>query len=147
MKKTLFSIITWMTYSSIWVTDRAFAVPAALLLTFQAFFRRIIASIGFFFMSKLDPIRCKAAEAEADTDPGELERQGLELKLLQSAYKVRDHAKESGDWTDQHTEAIEAIGNALLLDMGWTEDAVRDHLRSVVETIDGLTMDGWFEED
>ena len=147
MKKSLFNAVTWLTYASIWVTDRVFGLPAALLLSIQAFVRKSIATAGYVFMVRIDPVRCKAAEAEADTDPGELERQGMELKLIQSAYKVRDHAKETGDWTDHHTEAIEAIGNALLLDMGWDEESVQDHLRSVVESIDGLTMDGWFEED
>lgn len=147
MKKSLFNTVTWLTYAAIWCTDRAFGVPAASLMFVQSFVRRWIATAGYVFMSRLDPVRCKAAEAEADTDPNELERQGMELKLIQSAYQVRDHAKESGDWTDQHTEAIEAIGNALLLDMGWDEESVQEHLRSVVESIDGLTMDGWFEED
>ena len=78
------------------------------------------------------------AEIEAETDPEELKRQGLELNLMQTSYKVRDHAKESGDWTDHHTEAIEAIGNALLLDLGWDEEAVEQHMKSVVESIDGL---------
>jgi len=71
----------------------------------------------------------------------------MELKLMESSYKVRDHAKETGDWTDHHTEAIEAIGNALLLDIGWDERSVQQHMKSVVESIDGLTMDSWFEDD
>ena len=147
MKKALFNFITMLTYASIWLTDRAFGIPAAVLLWLAATIRSKIATTGYFFMRKLDPVQCKAAEAENETHPGELNRQGLELKLMQSSYQVRDHAKEIGDWTDHHTEAMEAIGNALLLELGWEEDAVNDHIKSVVESIEGLSFDGWFEED
>ena len=83
----------------------------------------------------------------AAKDPEELTRQSTELGLLQSSYKVRDHARETGDWTDHHTEAIEAIGTALLLDIGWEEEAVENHMREVVESIDGLQFDAWFEDE
>lgn len=147
MKKALFNAITMLTYTSIWISDRVFGMPAAALLWLGVKVRQTIAGFGYFFMTRLDPVQCKAAEAENETHPGELNRQGLELKLMQSSYKVRDHAKETGDWTDHHTEAMEAIGNALLLELGWEEDAVNDHIKSVVESIDGLEFDGWFEED
>lgn len=147
MKKALFNFITMLTYASIWLTDRVFGVPAAALLWLATTIRSKIATTGYFFMRKLDPVQCKEAEAENETHPGELNRQGLELKLMQSSYQVRDHAKETGDWTDHHTEAMEAIGNALLLELGWEEDAVNDHIKSVVESIEGLSFDGWFEED
>ena len=147
MKKALFNFITMLTYASIWLTDRVFGVPAAALLWLATTLRSQVATTGYFFMRKLDPVQCKEAEAENETHPGELNRQGLELKLMQSSYQVRDHAKETGDWTDHHTEAMEAIGNALLLELGWEEDAVNDHIKSVVESIEGLSFDGWFEED
>lgn len=147
MKKALFATVTFLVYASIWLTDRLFGLPAALLLWIQFNLRTFIARVGYPLMEKIDPVKCKIAEAENDTDPSELKLQDLELKLMQSSYKVRDHAKETGDWTDAHTEALEAIGNSLLLDMGWEEDAVNSHLKSVVESIDGLQFDGWFEED
>lgn len=147
MKKALFNVITMLTYTSIWVSDRVFGVPSAALLWLGIKVRQAIAGFGYFFMTRLDPAQCKAAEVENQTDPGELNRQNMELKLMQSSYKVRDHAKETGDWTDHHTEAMEAIGNALLLELGWEEDAVNEHIKSVVESIDGLQFDGWFEED
>lgn len=147
MKKALFNLITMLTYTSIWISDRVFGVPSAALLWMGVKVRQTIAGFGYFFMSRLDPAKCKAAEVENQTDPGELNRQNMELKLMQSSYKVRDHAKETGDWTDHHTEAMEAIGNALLLEVGWEEDAVNEHIKSVVESIEGLKFDGWFEED
>ena len=147
MKKALFNAITMLTYASIWISDRVFSTPAAILVWMGVRTRQFIAGFGYFFMTKLDPAQCKAAEVENQTDPAELNRQGMELKLMQSSYKVRDHAKETGDWTDHHTAAMEAIGNALLLEVGWEEDAVNEHIKSVVESIEGLKFDGWFEED
>lgn len=147
MKKILFNTVTFLTYASIWLIDRIFGLPAAALLWLQALIRTSVATAGFRVMSKLDPIQCKLAEAENDTSEADLSKQGLELKLMQSSYQVRDHAKEMGDWTEHHTDAMTAIGNALLLDMGWSEDDVNNHLKSVVESIDGLRFDGWFEED
>ncbi len=147
MKNFLFETITRITYGLIWVSDRFFAVPVALCLWLQAAARVSVANVGYFFMKRIDPTRCKMVEAEADSDPEELERQKTELGLMMSSYKVRDHARETGDWTDHHTEAIEAIGTALLLDMGWDEEAVEAHMKNVVESIDGLSFDGWIEED
>lgn len=70
--------------------------------------------------------------------PSELTVQQTELNLLNSASQVRDHAKETGDWTDQHTEAINAIAGSLILEFGWSEDQVNRYLKEVVESIDGL---------
>ena len=147
MKNLLFETITRFTYALIWFSDRFFAIPAAVMLWLQQAARFNVANVGYFFMRRIDAARCKMAEIEAETDPEELKRQGLELNLMQTSYKVRDHAKESGDWTDHHTEAIEAIGNALLLDLGWDEEAVEQHMKSVVESIDGLEFDSWFEDE
>lgn len=147
MKNFLFETITRITYGLIWFSDRFFAVPVAIGLWLQAAARISVAKVGYFFMKRIDATRCKMVEAEADSDPEELERQKTELGLMMSSYKVRDHARETGDWTDHHTEAIEAIGTALLLDMGWDEESVEAHMKSVVESIDGLSFDGWFEED
>ena len=71
-------------------------------------------------------------------DPGELQQQSMELRLLASASQVRDHAKETDDWTDRHTEALNAIGDALIVEAGWEEESVHRYLKEVVESIDGL---------
>jgi hypothetical protein len=98
-------------------------------------------------MRVTDARRCEIIETEANADPFELEMQTMELKLLESSYKVRDHAKETGDWTDQHTEAIEAIGTALHTELGWDEDSVMHHMQSVVQSIPGLELESWFEDE
>lgn len=147
MKNFAFETVTRFTYGLIWVSDRFFAFPVAVCLWLAQAARMSVANVGYFFMRMIDETRCKAVEAEAETEEGELERQGMELKLMESSYKVRDHAVETGDWTDSHTEAIEAIGNALLLDMGWEEDAVQHHMKTVVESVDGLEFESWFDDD
>ena len=146
MKKILFNTVTFCTYTMIWLTDRVFGLPAVALLWCQAAMRKGIATVGYKMMSGIDPVRCKAAEAENESSPEALQLQKMELQLLQSSYKVRDHAKDTGDWTDAHTEAIEAIGNALLLEMAWDEESVEAHMKSVVESIEGLEFDSWFED-
>ena len=147
MKDFLFETITRFTYALIWFSDRFFAFPVAALMWLQSAARTSVARVGYVFMRGVDEQRCKIAEIEADTSPEELRLQGMELNLVQSSYKVRDHAQQLGDWTDHHTEAIEAIGNSLLLDIGWDEESVEHHMRTVVESIDGLEFDAWFEDD
>lgn len=149
MKDFLFNLVARTTYACIWFSDRLFGLPAALLLWIAQFVRMPVARIGFGLMKLIDPTKAKAAEAEAEAigSPEELAFQNMELKLLQSAYQVRDHAKETGDWTDHHSEAIEAIGNALLLDIGWEEEHIHAHLRAVVESIEGLEYDVFPENE
>ena len=73
-------------------------------------------------------------EPEAQTETA---RMNIELKLLEAAYKVRNHAQAS-DWSDEHTQALEAVGDALLNECGWEEERVHDKLREIVESIEGL---------
>jgi len=147
MKNFLFQLFTRGTVSMLWLSDKFFGIPVAILLWLAAFFRVNIAKVGYVLMRVTDARRCEIIETEANADPFELEMQTMELKLLDSSYKVRDHAKEIGDWTDQHTEAIEAIGTALHTELGWDEDSVMDHMQSVVQSIPGLELESWFEDE
>lgn len=147
MQEFIFDAITNVTCFLVWCSDRFFGIPSASLVWLGQRVRVAIATVGFFFMKIVDPSKAKLAELEAENDPVELATQGMELKLLAAAYKVRDHAKETGDWTDHHSEAIEAVGNALLLDIGWEEEHIHAHLKAVVESIDGLEYDVFPEND
>jgi hypothetical protein len=141
MQELIFDAVTNVTCFLIWLSDRFFGIPSASLVWLGQKTRVVIAQIGFFIMRLIDPSKTEAAELEAENDPVELATQGMELKLLSAAYKVRDHAIETGDWTDHHSDAIEAVGNALLLDIGWEEEHIHAHLKAVVESIDGLEYD------
>jgi hypothetical protein len=102
--------------------------------------RLLLGRVGHFLMSKIDPTLLKTYESILiQSEPNdELAIQQIELNLLSSASKVRDHAAETGDWTDRHSEALNAIADALVLEVMWEEDAVHQYLREVVESIDGL---------
>lgn len=104
----------------------------------------VLGNVGYFLMKLIDGKRLEVYNIllqEATTEDNELERQNMELRLLSSASQVRDHAKENDDWTDRHTEALNAIGDALVGEMGWEEENVHQYLKSVVESIDGLEYD------
>ena len=105
--------------------------------------RLVLGKVGHFLMNAIDPTLLKTYSSILDeNENGEaLENQQLELKLLTGASQIRDHAAETGDWTDRHSEAIAAIGDALIEQMDWEEDAVHQYLREVVESIDGLVYE------
>ena len=102
---------------------------------------RIIGNVGYFLMKLIDAKKVKSYEKliEASEEQGsELASQAMELRLLASANQVRDHARETDDWTDRHTEALNAIGDALMVEAGWEEESVHQYLKSLVESIEGL---------
>ena len=103
---------------------------------------KAVGNIGYFLMKLIDKKRVETysrlIESMEETGTSELESQAMELRLLASANQVRDHAKETDDWTDRHTEALNAIGDALISESGWQEDSVHQYLKSLVESIDGL---------
>lgn len=101
---------------------------------------KILGTTGHWMLKLADPDRLALYDSvsQQDDQPSELEMQSMELRLLASAVQVRDHAKKTNDWTDRHTEALNAVGEALIIEAGWEEDAVHQYLRSLVESIDGL---------
>ena len=102
---------------------------------------KIIGNTGYFLMKLIDAKKVKSYEKlieASEAEGSELESQAIELRLLSSANQVRDHARETDDWTDRHTEALNAIGDALMVEAGWEEDSVHQYLRSLVESIEGL---------
>ena len=79
MKNLAFQFFTRLTYGLIWFSDRFFAVPVAAMLWLQQAARVSVATLGYMIMKKVDEARCKAIEVEAESDPEELTRQGMEL--------------------------------------------------------------------
>lgn len=120
-------------------------ISAWIILMFQAIGNvgaRTTGRIGYTLMSLIDKKRLSLYEELLEPESySELKAQDMELKLLTSASQVRDHAKSMGDWTDHHSDAIEAIGEALVGELGWEEDHVHQYLREIVESIDGLEYD------
>lgn len=131
MRGVAFKFVTQVSASLIW------------LITFvNAVSLRVVGTIGYALMNLIDKQRVEMYSKiiHGIEQPGmsELESQAMELRLLASANQVRDHAKETDDWTDRHTEALNAIGDALIVEAGWEEESVHQYLKSLVESIDGL---------
>jgi hypothetical protein len=119
---------------------RLFAFQIAAVQWVSNLLLSVLGNVGYFFMKLVDSERLGVYNAVLDSEgkPNELEQQNMELRLLASASQVRDHAKETDDWTDRHTEALNAIGDALIVEAGWEEDSVHRYLKELVESIDGL---------
>jgi len=101
-----------------------------------------IGRIGYALMNLIDKKRLSVYEQMAEPEViSELSIQQTELNLLNAASQVRDHSREMGEWTAQHTEAINAIADSLVLELGWEEGHVNQYLKEVVESIDGLEFD------
>ena len=131
MRGIAFSLVTKTSSALIW------------LITFvNTVSLRVVGNVGYFLMKLIDKKKVEVYAQLVDSleQPGmtELESQAMELRLLASANQVRDHAKAEDDWTDRHTEALNAIGDALIREAGWEEDSVHQYLKSLVESIDGL---------
>lgn len=130
MRALLFKIVTQTSAALIWLITLANTVAL-----------KVVGNIGYFLMKLIDAKKVKSYEKlfEATEQQGsELESQAMELRLLSSANQVRDHARETEDWTDRHTEALNAIGDALMVEAGWKEESVHQYLKSLVESIEGL---------
>lgn len=119
---------------------QVFAIQIAVVNWVSNLLLRILGNVGYFFMKAIDGRRLEVYSnlQKAQDQGGELQMQSMELRLLASANQVRDHAKETEDWTDRHTEALNAIGDALIAEIGWKEESVHQYLKSLVESIDGL---------
>ncbi len=119
---------------------QVFAFQIAVVSWVSNLLLRILGNVGYFFMKAIDNRRLEVYSnlQKAQDQGGELQMQSMELRLLASANQVRDHAKETEDWTDRHTEALNAIGDALIAEIGWEEESVHQYLKSLVESIDGL---------
>lgn len=101
-----------------------------------------IGTFAYALMNLIDRNRLDLYEQIAESQySDELETQQTELNLLNAAGQVRDHAREMGDWTEQHTTALNAIAEALVVEMGWEESEVQRYMTEVVKTIDGLEID------
>lgn len=128
-------------------TASVFAFTLQAITLVSGLMQLVVGKTGHFLMKTIDGDRLKFYEQlitgqEEELDGStELSRQSMELRLLASAAQVRDHARDTSEWTDRHTEALNAIGDALLVESGWEEEAVHQYLKELVESIDGLEYD------
>lgn len=96
---------------------------------------------GYALMRLIDSKRLAGYQAllegTEEEQVNELTAQQTELNLLSTAAALRDHAKEVGGWTPEHEEALNAIGEALLNQLYWDDEAVHQYMKEIVESIDG----------
>lgn len=143
-RKLLFRIVTAISATLLTINERTTAWIAASFIAVNALIRGFFAAISIWVMNALDPETMAEYERSQElatllfSSPSETSIQNTELKLLDAGYKVRNHAKDADSWTDDHSRALEAIGDALLNECGWEEERVHDKLREIVESIDGL---------
>lgn len=65
-------------------------------------------------------------------------RVNAELALMAAAVHVKEAAEESGDWTEEHSEALNMIGVNLIHECNWEPVAVHRYFKPLVEAIEGL---------
>ena len=140
MKNFLYNTVAQVSARQILALDWIHSKVLFVHVFLYGLIRVTMASVGYFFMNLLDKEKTAAAGQTIEKSQ-ELKLYNLELRLLAAALKVRDHAKENDDWTPEHSEALEVIGDTLLNDLGWEEESVHAYLREIVESIDGLSYD------
>ena len=100
-----------------------------------------LGSVGYFLLRLIDKNRLAGYQAllqqTEEPEVTDLQTQQTELNLLSTAAQLRDHARENGGWGPDHEYALNAIGDALLNQLFWEEEAVHQYLKEIVESIDG----------
>ena len=140
MKNLLYNAIAQVSAFVILTLDWIHAKVLFVHVFTYGLIKMAVGRTGFFLLNLLDREQTERVQEMAE-NINDLKNQQLELRLLAAASQVRDHAEASDDWTEHHTEAISAIGESLLNEIGWEEESVHQYLREVVESIDGLQYD------
>lgn len=133
MRQFLFSTVVRTTEILIRLSDWVYVIPTWIFVNLAQLSRMVIARIGLVLMNLIDREQVVAAN-ELGENPEQLHSQQTELELLSAASKIRDHYLETGEWTPEHTMALEALSNKLLNDCGWEEEDIHNYMRRVVES-------------
>ena len=133
----VFKVIATTAEILVWLSDRFFAVLIWLAANGAAVSRWLIGQGSAGLMRLVSKEKLEEAQEELEAQ-AELGQQATELELLTNASKLKEHALENGYWTNEHTEALRAIGNALFNDCDWDEEHVHQYLKEVVEEGTGL---------
>lgn len=89
---------------------------------------------------------CKIILSVVDSERVEYAKQAvlqssmtLELEILSAITKVKEDAIERKFWTEDHSTALNVLGNKLFSECNWDEDRIHDYIRRVVESLPGLS--------
>jgi hypothetical protein len=133
MKQELFVVTVRATEMFIKISDWIFGLIAAVPVNLGLLSRGFFAQVGYRILILLDKEQVDRSNGILPEGEQELHRQQVELQLLSAASMVRDNYLETGEWTEQHTEALEALSNQLLNECDWEEEHIHQYMRSVVE--------------
>jgi len=97
------------------------------------FFVWVFGNIFAAVLSLIDRERVEHAEHVAEQQP-----LAMELEILGAVTHVKEDAIEKKKWTEQHSIALNILGNRLLNECDWEEQRIHDYMRRVVESIPGL---------
>lgn len=143
MRKILFDSIAYIGKWSIFALNEISELLCLGLEKVFEFFVWILANSVRLLLWLIDKDRIEHAEHVLD--------QSLitrELEILGAITKVKEDAVGSKFWSNNHSEALNILGNRLLNECDWDEERIHDYMRRVVESIPGLGyMVGSDEDD
>jgi hypothetical protein len=93
----------------------------------------ITGNIFATILSWIDSERVEHAEHVAEQYP-----LAMELEILGAVTAVKEDALDKKKWTEQHSMALNVLGNRLFNECDWDEERIHDYMRRVVESIPGL---------
>ena len=142
MKKVLFDALAFLGEAFI---DLLHNIGDLLSLGIESFFNLLVWLAANTFKVMLwvvDSDRLNHAEQVADQYS-----MNQELEILGAVSHVKEDALQKKAWTNQHSQALNILGNRLCHECDWEEERIHDYMRRVVESIPGLGYLAGSEED
>ena len=94
--------------------------------------------IGFAHFCMWLLMRVDSKRVQAERDANEQSRVHTELTLMAAAVSIKEGAIELGDWTDEHSEALNMVGVGLIQECNWEPAQVHRYFKPLVESFEGL---------
>lgn len=142
MRKFFFEIVSVSTYGLITLSDHFHDFVVGLISFTNQSIKWIVAHFGGNAMKIIDPKSYEEIQQRLEARDSQ-----IELELLNNVSLLKEDALEKGEWSEQHTEALQAIGNALVGQCNWQEHHVHQYMKGVVESIPGLAYSTDDSED
>jgi len=133
MKKILFDTVAFIGKGIINVLRESGELLAYGIESVFNFFVWIFAQVFRFTLWLIDKERVDHAEQVIDQFT-----MSRELEILGAISHVKQSALDSKVWSENHSKALNILGNRLFQECDWEEDRIHDYMRRVVESIPGL---------
>ena len=142
MKKILFDSVALLGKAVIGILREAGDLLSYGVESVFNFFVWISAQIFRFILWLIDKERVDHAEQVVDQS-----LMSRELEILGTISQVKQSALDSKVWNENHSKALNMLGNRLFQECDWEEDRIHDYMRRVVESIPGLGYAVGSEDD